>query len=255
MEEGKENRKKKRVFAYACRMPQEMCSERVKNLAAVSEDGKELFFEVDQTSYSQSIEKMWNAFYDFCRGLGMQRGRDELWYSQGVCERFDGPFTPCKECKASECFFFGDALESLGCWDTMYLEDAYSEECQYWDNRVSFEEFKKQNGYNAGREPYAGRDLFRKFAETVGEKEYSEQECERIARDIEDRCEEMRADTERCAALLMRLWRNAPALYARSIGLLWAGYEERPEAERRGLDRLACRLAEEQQAAREKVSR
>lgn len=235
----------KKVFAHVYRMPDEICSSRVKSLTAISEEGEEFLYEADQTRYFESAWEMWEAFCAFCRKLGMRRGCDELWYSESVCERFDGQAVPCEECKPSNCFFLRDYLESLGCWETMYMEYEYPKKCIHLAHPVSFEDFKKQCGYDVGKEPYAGRDLYRRFSAEIDKEKFTGQECERMAQYIADNRAQILADTEQCVDIFLRLWKNAPVLYERSYRLLFAGYDGRSEEEREELDRFADWLTEE----------
>lgn len=236
---------KKKVFAHAFRMPDEICSSRVKSLVAVSENGEEFSYEIDQTRYTESAWEMWDAFCDYCRGLGMQRGWDELWYSESVCERYNGKSLPCAECKASNCFFLKEYMESLGCWETKYMEYEYREKCIHLAHPVSFEDFKKQSGYAVGREPYAGRDLYRRFSEEIDKEEFTEQECERMAQYIADNRELVLEDPLQCVNIFSRLRKNAPALYESSLKLLWDGYDGKSENERQALDYFAVLLSDE----------
>lgn len=238
----------KKVFAHAYMMPEALCCCRVKSLVAVSEDGKEFSFEVDQTDYSKSASEMWEAFCAYCRELGLQRGRDEVWFSSSDCERFDGKFVPCPACKFSVCFSLGDNFEYLGNWETMHMEYEYPEKCIHLAHPVSFEEFKAQSGYDVSREPYAGLELYRKFSAEIDKERYTEEECERMAKYIADEREGLIFDPVQCVDILLRLWKSSPALYLRSYELLWSGYENGSEEERDALDCIAKWLSEEEQA-------
>ena len=211
---------RKRVFAHAFMLPETICDQlcRLQRLVAVSEDGEAFCGEVDQSRYSESGWEVWEAFRAYCAKLGLRPGVDEVWYSESVNESFDEPVAPCADCKYEHCFVLSDNMEYLARWELRRMQWGYDEKCVHLAAPIPLEELKASCGYDAANEPYAGRDLYRKYREMIDKDTFSEEECLRMAKYVEDNRQFAATVSETSGVMieaLVRLKKSAPALYAK----------------------------------------
>lgn len=234
------SRQRKRVFAHAFMLPETVCDRycRLQYLAAVSEDGEAFCGEVDQSRYSESGWEVWEAFRAYCAKLGLRSGVDEVWYSESVNEAFDEPVAPCADCKYEHCFVLSDNMEYLARWELRRMQWGYGEKCVHLAAPVPLEELKASCGYDAANEPYAGRDLYRKYREVIDKDTFSEEECLRMAKYVEDNRQFAATVSETSGAMieaLVRLKKSAPALYAKCHAMLLRDFKNASEDEQEAL--------------------
>ena len=106
--------KQRKVFAHGYLVPKESCGCgcRTVRLVAVSEDGREFSYTVDESRYALSGSELWDAFEAYLKECGIAPG-DEIWFSQSYDETFRGTLAPCEPCRYSNCFVLSDNMEYL----------------------------------------------------------------------------------------------------------------------------------------------
>lgn len=258
-----------RVFAHAFMLPETACDRRcrLERLVAVSEDGKEFCGEVDQNRYQDSCWEIWDAFRAYCAKLGLRSRWGEVWYSESIDKAFRGQAASCTECKYADCFILSDNMEYLAHWELRRMEWEYSEKSVHLSAPISMEELKAICGYDAANEPYAGRDLYRRYREVIDKDTFSEEECLRMAKYVEDNHASASNFGKISACLieaLLRLQNYAPELYEKSMAVLSADFGRATGDERRRLndffewldaERRDCRMCSRETPAPETVGR
>ena len=227
---------RKRVFAHAFMLPETICDQlcRLQRLVAVSEDGEAFCGEVDQSRYSESGWEVWETFRAYCAKLGLRPGVDEVWYSESVNESFDEPVAPCADCKYEHCFVLSDNMEYLARWELRRMQWGYDEKCVHLAAPIPLEELKASCGYDAANEPYAGRDLYRKYREVIDKDTFSEEECLRMAKYVKENHSFASGHGETSGCMieaLVRLKKSAPALYAKCHATLLRDFKNASEDE------------------------
>lgn len=233
----------KRVFAHAYLLPEKICGKgcRVYSLCAVTMDGKEFYFEADQTRYFQSVQEIWDAFCVFCKQCGITYA-DEVWYSASVLEQFDGLYLPCEICRRRVGCSLKEYFDMLSDWSPMYMETEYERNTSHIAFPLPFDEFRKKCGYDVACEPYAGRELYKRYREEIGKESFNEEEClcleNYVLTHAEFIClpdpkdeydEESEEMSLRINIALARLYRNAPQVFERAFIRLCKKYETASE--------------------------
>ena len=106
--------KPRKVFAHGYLVPKERCGCgcRTARLVAVSEEGREFSYTVDESRYALSGWELWDAFEAYLKECGIVPG-DEIWFSQSYDETFQGTPAPCEPCSYSNRFVLSDNMEYL----------------------------------------------------------------------------------------------------------------------------------------------
>ena len=86
--------------------------------------------------------------------------------------------------------------------------------------------YMAESGYDEANEPYAGRDLYRKYKEEIDKDSFSEEECARMAIFIAEHTHlacsvSTAAEEQKLIVALLRLSRDAPKLYEKSLELIF----------------------------------
>lgn len=226
--EQKDGNKKLNVFAHAYMLPENSCQYgcRTRALVAISEDGAEFHFEVDQSRYNESGYEMWDAFCNYCKALGLNPRNGDMWFSISQDKVLSSDILPCKPCEGIHCFNLSDNMEYLSCWNLKRMEQEYESGSIHLKNPLSFAAFMAESGYDEANEPYAGRDLYRKYKEEIDKDSFSEEECARMVKFIAEHTHlacgvSTAAEEQKLIVALLRLSRDAPELYEKSLELIF----------------------------------
>ena len=226
--------KQRKVFAHGYLVPEEKCGCgcRTARLVAVSEDGREFSYTVDQSRYALSGGELWDAFEGYLKECGIAPG-DEIWFSQSYDEGFSATLTPCEPCRYSNCFNLADNMGYLthNCMKELRYE--YVCRAAFLERKRSFCAFQKECGYDPANEPYAGRELYHAYKQQVDKDVFSPEECERIFAYLRSVAGRNSALHELVGLEALRvLLRDAPALFAEALNEFCAMYEALNEDER-----------------------
>ncbi len=161
-------KERKIIFAYAKREGGKYCY-----VSAVSEDeSKKFHFTVDWNNYEQSIKEMLSVFEKFCvEECGFyDSAYCDVWFSsRSVGEELDG--------------FLG----SVDWCCVNYLELNFNWFSTH-TNYKNFEAFKKEQGYDEQKEPYATKKLYSAYKKLIDKKEFSKTEQERMKQYFYRKC-------------------------------------------------------------------
>lgn len=240
---------KRKVFAHMFLLPKSICEygSRVFSLVAVSDDGKEFRREVDQTRYRESVGEVKAAFVTFCRECGVKRGRGEVWYSESVLEEFHQEIPACADCQKRSCFYFVNYMLCQHSINTLWLDYEYEIRSFQLPQEETFQRFQERCGYDKAKEPYAGRDLYRRHKEEIDKEKFTQEECLRMEEFIRNNREVAYADrySFRCweknkaylqlIEAILRLYRDAPTLCQNGIDCLCENCESKSREEQRAL--------------------
>lgn len=240
---------KKKVFAHMFLLPKSICEygSRVFSLVAVSDDGKEFRREADQTRYGESVGEVKAAFVTFCRECGVKRGRGEVWYSESVLEEFDQEVPACADCQKRSCFYFVNYMPCQHSINTLWFDYEYEIRSFQLPDKETFQRFQKRCGYDEAKEPYAGRDLYRRYKEEIDKEKFTQEECLRMEEFIRNNREVAYADrySFRCweknkaylqlIEAILRLYRDAPALCKNGIDCICENCESKSREEQHAL--------------------
>lgn len=241
--------KKRKVFAHMFLLPKSICEygNRVFSLVAVSDDGKEFRREADQTRYRESVGEVKEAFVTFCRECGVKRGRGEVWYSESVLEEFDQEVPACADCQKRSCFYFVNYMLCQHSINTLWFDYEYEIRSFQLPDEETFQRFQKRCGYDAAKEPYAGRDLYRRYKEEIDKEKFTQEECLRMEEFIRNNREVAYADrySFRCweknkaylqlIEAILRLYRDTPTLCQNGIDCICENCESKSREEQRAL--------------------
>ena len=226
--------KQRKVFAHGYLVPKEMCGCgcRTARLVAVSEDGREFSYTVDESRYALSGWELWDAFQAYLKECGIAPG-DDIWFSQSYDQTFQGTLAPCEPCSYSNCFVLSDNMEYLLPNGMKELRYEYLLRAAFLERRQTFDEFRKECGYDPANEPYAGRELYHAYKQQVDKDVFSPEECRKIAAYFRASVGRNSALDELIGAEALRvLRRDAPALFAEALDEFCAMYEALGEDER-----------------------
>ena len=240
---------KKKVFAHMFLLPKSICEygSRVFSLVAVSDDGKEFRREVDQTRNRESVGEVKAAFVTFCRECGVKRGRGEVWYSESVLEEFHQEVPACADCQKRSCFYFVNYMLCQHSINTLWFDYEYEIRSFQLPDEETFQRFQKRCGYDAAKEPYAGRDLYRRYKEEIDKEKFTQEECLRMEEFIRNNREVAYADrySFRCweknkaylqlIEAILRLYRDAPALCKNGLDCICENCESKSREEQHAL--------------------
>lgn len=240
---------KKKVFAHIFLLPKSICEygSRVFSLVAVSDDGKEFRREADQTRYRESVGEVKAAFVTFCRECGVKRGRGEVWYSESVLEEFDQEVPACADCQKRSCFYFVNYMLCQHSINTLWFDYEYEIRSFQLPDEETFQRFQKRCGYDEAKEPYAGRDLYRRYKEEIDKEKFTQEECLRMEEFIRNNREVAYADrySFRCweknkaylqlIEAILRLYRDAPALCKNGLDCICENCESKSREEQHAL--------------------
>ena len=238
----------KRVFAHVFMLPKRYCEygSRAHSIVAVSNDDSEFRFEIDQCRYGESHAEMKRAFLLFCRECGVKRGRGEVWYSESVKEEFQEDISLCGDCPKRSCFHFVNDMLCLYSIKTLWLDYEYEKRCFHLPEAETFAEFKQKYGYDAAKEPYAGRDLYCRYKEDIDKEKFTEEECLRMGEFIRNHFEIIYTDEIgqtwlqrkvyfQVMEAVLRLFRDAPALCKNGINYICENCGSKSNEEQRKL--------------------
>ena len=233
-------RKPQKIFAHLELLPKADCKfgVRVRKLTALSEDGREFYALPDQAHYQESVRKVRSDFLAFCRACGVGFRQGEVWVTESV-SRDAGAVLPCPDCPQRGCMHI--FVGFMGIHDVNMRSLAYEYELFsfHLPAKEDFSDFCRRCGYSEKEEPYAGRALYRSYRAEIDKDKFSFEECERMEKFIlahagcvfqKDMEEWKKRLTLREA--LLRLYRDAPSLFARAVNALFAGTAQRdPDAQ------------------------
>lgn len=226
--------KQRKVFAHGYLVPKGSCGCgcRTARLVAVSEDGREFSYTVDENRYALSGSELWDAFEAYLKECGVAPG-DEIWFSQSYDETFRGTLASCEPCKYSNCFVLSDNMEYLLPNGMKELGYEYSLRAAFLERKQTFDEFRKECGYDPANEPYAGRELYHAYKQQVDKDEFSPEECGKIAAYLRAGIGKIGAVGELVWVEALRvLLRDAPMLFAEVLDEFCTMYEGLNEDER-----------------------
>ena len=240
---------KRKVFAHMFLLPKSICEygSRVFSLVAGSDDGKEFRREVDQTRYRESVGEVKAAFVTFCRECGVKRGRGEVWYSESVLEEFHQEVPACTDCQKRSCFYFVNYMLCQHSINTQWLDYEYEIRSFQLSEEETFQRFQERCGYDAAKEPYAGRDLYRRYKEEIDKGKVTQAECLRMEEFIRNnrevayadryffRCWEKNKTYLQLIEAILRLFRDAPSLCKNGLDCLCEKCESKSREEQRAL--------------------
>ena len=224
----------RKVFAHGYLVPKEMCGCgcRTARLVAVSEDGREFSYTVDESRYALSGWELWDAFEAYLKECGIAPG-DEIWFSQSYDQTFQGTLAPCEPCSYSNCFVLSDNMEYLLPNGMKELRYEYLLRAAFLGRKQSFDAFQKECGYDPANEPYAGREFYHAYKQQMDKDVFSPEECGKIAAYFRASVGRNSALDELIGAEALRvLRRDAPALFAEALDEFCAVYEALGEDER-----------------------
>ena len=226
--------KQRKVFAHGYLVPKETCGCgcRTARLVAVSEDGREFSYTVDESRYALSGWELWDAFEAYLKECYLAPG-GEIWFSQSYDETFRGTLAPCEPCNYSNCFVLSDNMEYFLPNGMKELRYEYLLRAAFLERKQSFDEFRKECGYDPANEPYAGRELYHAYKQQVDKDEFSPEECGKIAAYLRAGIGKIGAVGELVWVEALRvLLRDAPALFAEVLDEFCTMYEGLNEDER-----------------------
>ncbi len=143
----------------------------IERVCAISEDEKHNFkFELCQTDYEESVEKLKAEFEKFCVGeCGFDNSEYcEVWLLDDMSLKLD---------------FQNDIIWWLGsvnwcCYDCVEFE--FKNRSFHLKNGLSFEEFKAVNGYDESKEPFETKRIYEVFKREIDKREFDKDEIGRI---------------------------------------------------------------------------
>lgn len=78
--------------------------------------------------------------------------------------------------------------------NTLWLDYEYEIRSFQLSEEETFQRFQERGGYDAAKEPYAGRDLYRRYKEEIDKVKFTQAECLRMEKFIRNNREVAYAD-------------------------------------------------------------